>query len=783
MTRHRKFSLITLAFVFIAALFSAATLLLGGASFADADRNINLTGSNYFYVANQAAVTEQQVGSSYYTAFSFADDDSAVTYRKNLAYHWFSGERDSQGNLTGNREGFLSTEFGFEDVGFETFTVRFQSQQYTQTEDGVTSNYVTLIAADEEGMVYAKMGEPLPEEADARAAEITSIKESGTALDASRLTFEFTGYNEGAYSVSLSDAENNTVTGTFANVGGSYANYVSSTSSSVIPVTYSAQGGAATMALYSFNEQSFELSGEEGARIVKDDTPPVVCLSGDLTTLSYGRSIDIDYTVIDMLATSPRSTLNYYVLKKSYVEGGDLNNTEDGHFTSVSGSEASPVIRGDDPYEPENKEGADFTAQCLVKVYLSVQDSTATGNTSDEVFLEWYVPEEFRYTVEGGDGQSYDFIMATTDAKGVGYAESEVNELSYQDLVDEALTEQSATAGDGNYFYLPSYEGFVSDNVTSYRDLSFSVYYISRETEVSSSTNLSYNELSIELQYDGLYRFVIYVTDAAGNDMYYIDRDDEGNIIYDENNQPVLVEFTTDDLSSFLEDSINSDLNGKIPVYEFSVNYAGLSVTAPKGQEIGFVGTEYSAPDFDITGLSDKYSTSYTLYLFNRGAYFEDTQERLTYSDFISRAEELFTSPDTREYFESIPALDSLEETDADYERYSEYEWDPDSLDFVPQDDNAFYVIRMEAVDNVYQTTALTSYMAISASAAAEPLYGESDWLQNNVASVVLLCVAGAALIGIILLVVIKPKDKGDIDQIDDKAVKRVSARKKINKK
>lgn len=337
------------------------------------------------------------------------------------------------------------------------------------------------------------------------------------------------------------------------------------------------------MALYSFNEQSFELSGEEGARIVKDDTPPVVCLSGDLTTLSYGRSIDIDYTVIDMLATSPRSTLNYYVLKNSYVEGGDLNNTEDGHFTSVSGSQASPVIRGDDAYEPDNSGNIDFTAQCLVKVYLSVQDSTATGNTSDEVFLEWYVPEEFRYTVEGGDGQSYDFIMATTDAKGVGYAESEVNELSYQDLVDEALTEQSATAGDGNYFYLPSYEGFVSDNVTSYRDLSFSVYYISRETEVSSSTNLSYNELSIELQYDGLYRFVIYVTDAAGNDMYYIDRDDEGNIIYDENNQPVLVEFTTDDLSSFLEDSINSDLNGKIPVYEFSVNYAGLSVTAPQG--------------------------------------------------------------------------------------------------------------------------------------------------------------------------------------------------------
>ena len=62
MTRHRKFSLITLAFVFIAALFSAATLLLGGASFADADRNINLTGSNYFYGANQAGGTGEEGG-------------------------------------------------------------------------------------------------------------------------------------------------------------------------------------------------------------------------------------------------------------------------------------------------------------------------------------------------------------------------------------------------------------------------------------------------------------------------------------------------------------------------------------------------------------------------------------------------------------------------------------------------------------------------------------------------------------------------------------------------
>ena len=72
--------------------------------------------------------------------------------------------------------------------------------------------------------------------------------------------------------------------------------------------------------------------------------------------------------------------------------------------------------------------------------------------------------------------------------------------------------------------------------------------------------------------------------------------------------------------------------------------------------------------------------------------------------------------------------------------------------------------------------------MAISVSAAADPVYGEDTWVQDNVASIVLLSIAGVALIGIVLLIVIKPKEKGDIDVIDEAEVKRVSARKKVSK-
>ncbi len=75
--------------------------------------------------------------------------------------------------------------------------------------------------------------------------------------------------------------------------------------------------------------------------------------------------------------------------------------------------------------------------------------------------------------------------------------------------------------------------------------------------------------------------------------------------------------------------------------------------------------------------------------------------------------------------------------------------------------------------------------MVISTSAAADELEGESHWVEDNLASIILLSVAGAALIGIVLLIFIKPKEKGDIDLIDldDEDKKSRKARKKIAKR
>ena len=104
-----------------------------------------------------------------------------------------------------------------------------------------------------------------------------------------------------------------------------------------------------------------------------------------------------------------------------------------------------------------------------------------------------------------------------------------------------------------------------------------------------------------------------------------------------------------------------------------------------------------------------------------------------------------------------------MEETDAEYEQFKDYNWSNGGTSFTPQEAGFYYMIA-EVRDGKYETDPVTSSLAIVVSEAAKSLKGESDWLKNNLTSVILLTVAALALIGIVLLLVIKPKDKGDID-------------------
>ena len=95
-----KFSILALALVVclsIAAFFSINFIR------ADADGTVTVSDSNVFTStkstegnssSRRIVVADKQNDENpiYYTMFRFAYDDDTVSYRRNLAYHWFYGE-------------------------------------------------------------------------------------------------------------------------------------------------------------------------------------------------------------------------------------------------------------------------------------------------------------------------------------------------------------------------------------------------------------------------------------------------------------------------------------------------------------------------------------------------------------------------------------------------------------------------------------------------------------------------------------------------------------------
>ena len=73
------------------------------------------------------------------------------------------------------------------------------------------------------------------------------------------------------------------------------------------------------------------------------------------------------------------------------------------------------------------------------------------------------------------------------------------------------------------------------------------------------------------------------------------------------------------------------------------------------------------------------------------------------------------------------------------------------------------------------------AYKAISVDADIDSIPGETEWLQNNIASIVLFSIAGVMLIVVIILLLVKPSDESleDVDEADDKKKKKAKKSKK----
>jgi hypothetical protein len=257
----------------------------------------------------------------------------------------------------------------------------------------------------------------------------------------------------------------------------------------------------------------------------------------------------------------------------------------------------------------------------------------------------------------------------------------------------------------GTDLEIPSMKDLVFDDINTYEALTKKVFYSNNVSE-----DLTSNGMTISLSEAGKYVFKATFIDSNGNAM---DKED----------------FETGE--KYANYVFNFEIEDDAPI----------KITAAPVQGKGFKNVSYTASKFTIDAVGC--NTTYTLY------YNADK-----------------TATEGSDGWVAIPKSSSV--TDKGYSKDG-YTYDDvksiaynGSLTFTPNKLGA-YMIKCEAVSSVTSRGDSASTVIV-VDGEASPVKVYTDWLANNVWSVVFLGVGGLCLIGIIVLLCIKPKDETESD-------------------
>lgn len=258
----------------------------------------------------------------------------------------------------------------------------------------------------------------------------------------------------------------------------------------------------------------------------------------------------------------------------------------------------------------------------------------------------------------------------------------------------------------GSDMEIPSMKDLVFDDYVTYEGMTKTVYY-----DNNSSADLSSSGMTISLSEAGKYVFKVVFADGNGNVMDK-DNDFESGEIYEK----FVFDFKIDD-------------------------DAPIKITAAPSQGVGYKGVTYTASKFTIDAVGC--TTTYTLY----------------YNANMDATE------DSEGWIE-IPKSASV--TDTEYSKDG-YTYDDvqaigynGTLTFTP-DKSGAYMIKCSTVSSVTSRgDEATTIVKVEKSPVTVKVY--TDWLKNNVWSVVFLSIGTLCLIGIIVLLCIKPKDETESD-------------------
>ena len=604
---------------------------------------------------------------------------------------------------------------------FDSFTVAMESSQFSMSKDEKTTNEVVFTKQDDGSLAVSVNG--------------TESGVSVAAADMGKIEIAFSE-DDGCGNFTLT--VNGEVAGAFTNIGRYYSRYASASATTPLtPLTFKAEGVTGDGADFNVQELNGQSLAINESGDVQDDTPPALVVNNDIRQFFFGTKISLDTLAIDVCNTSGITTDEYY-----YYPGLNAETDPDDENATLTIGEGDAArvyaaLDSDTLFFPETF----GTNEPQISIAYSVTD----GDKSANYLIDWSAQVNGNGFIDVLDANDVDdnptttFItyengVLTENTDAIDEYTQAVKKASYKDG-DEA--NGSIQVGEGAYYYIPAFKEYVQDNSCGYTDMEFTVYYRTDSSSSVQTVSGSYDELRIELTAEGRYQFRIVPTNSAGNAMVGI--------------------FASgpDDAVRYSEDDITTDNvfeAANLVTFEFTVQYTGPSIEKPEDDDdTGYVDATYTVEDFEIVGISGSYTEHYRLYYFEA----KDPTRGLTPSQ-LRTADENGTISELGEWKLINKYDDTLDDDDENND--NDYSWKPDSsLSFVPQERGFYKVELIVTSDNL---GAKTEAKYIEIAADADVIRGETYWLENNIWSLVFLGIGVLCLVGIVVILLIKPKDK-----------------------
>jgi len=296
--------------------------------------------------------------------------------------------------------------------------------------------------------------------------------------------------------------------------------------------------------------------------------------------------------------------------------------------------------------------------------------------------------------------------------------------------LNDAVTEDYGADGVhsirlGTSVNIPSFEDLVSDDYTSYANLTHTIYY---KTPTNASSNTS------------LMKFT--VNDAGNYEFYVVFRDkNDGAMVKDD-----FYKVEDQELVPGAYYNSTAQVEGAVTANGFVFRFrieddAPLSVEAPGTQANGFSGVRYTASDFDVKASGLK--TTYKLY------YNASTSATVDESDINWRDNWVEIPTSSKATSSNVPNGFKLDEV-----KSIAYDG---KVTFTPVKLGT-YVLECSVTSNTVKDRSDWAISTIHVLEEADEVKPANYWLRDHAWSVVFLSVGTICLIGVVVLLFSKPK-------------------------